>query len=84
MSCLNDTWVFIASFKNQTNLWKHIPQSVKLELFASMSLAPLSVMDLRLPYDPIVSASDASESGGGVSFTSGLIPLLESTRLPSL
>ena len=37
-----------------------------------MALAPLAFMDLRAPYDSTVAASDASESGGGLSFSSGL------------
>ncbi|CAE7467035.1 unnamed protein product [Symbiodinium natans] len=74
MSCLNEVWRFIASFEGHLHQWKEIPQAVKQELFCSMSLTPLAMMNLRAPYDAMATASDASESGGGLSYTSGLTP----------
>ena len=72
MSCLNEVWHFISSFEGNTNLWKPIPDRVHTELFCCVALAPLSYMDIRAPYDSVVTASDASETGGGLSFSSGL------------
>ena len=72
MSCLNEVWKFISTFDACVGVWKTIPDEVRKELFACMSLSVLAFMDLRAPYDAIVSASDASESGGGLSFSSGL------------
>ena len=72
MSCLNETWRFVASFQGASRDWKEIPHAVKEELYSSVSLAPLAYINLRAPYDPMVSASDASESGGGLSFSVGL------------
>ena len=72
MSCLNEVWKFISDFKGCLHQWKEIPQAVKTEIFCSMSLAPLAVMNLRAPYDAMATASDASESGGGLSYTVGL------------
>ena len=74
MSCLNEMWVFIASFDGHTQEWKQIPREVKSEIFAGIALSPLAFIDLRAPYDALVTASDASESGGGLSCTSGLTP----------
>ena len=74
MSCLNDVWGFISSFGGRLGVWKPIPDSVREELFCCAALAPLAFMNLRAPYDSTVTASDASESGGGLSFSSGLTP----------
>ena len=81
MSCLTETWQFIASFQGCQRGWHPIPTSVKHELYCSIALAPMARINLRSPYDPIVSASDASESGGGLSFTIGLTDMgLQATR----
>ena len=72
MSCLNEIWSFISSFEGKLRVWKTIPPRVKMEIFSSIALCPLAYMDLRCAYDPIVTASDASESGGGLSYSSGL------------
>ena len=74
MSCLNDVWGFISSFEGRLGVWKPIPDSVREELFCCAALAPPAFMNLRAPYDSTVTASDASESGGGLSFSSGLTP----------
>ena len=72
MSCLNEVWSFIAGFEGRLGTWKIIPDSVRRELFSCIALAPLAYIDLRAPYDPVVSASDASEGGGGLSYSTGL------------
>ena len=72
MSCLNEVWHFISGFEGNMSIWKPIPDRVRAELSCCVALAPLSYMDLRAPYDSVVTASDASESGGGLSFSSGL------------
>ena len=72
MSCLNEVWQFIASFGGQLGVWKPIPEAVHEELFCCLALSPLACMDLRAPYDATVTASDASETGGGLSFSAGL------------
>ena len=43
-------------------------------MFCCAALAPLAYINLRAPYDSTVTASDASESGGGLSFSCGLTP----------
>ena len=72
MSCLNEIWCFISSFEGKLRVWKVIPPRVKMEISSSIALSPLAYMDLRCEFDPVVAASDASESGGGLSYSSGL------------
>ncbi|CAE7612103.1 unnamed protein product [Symbiodinium sp. CCMP2592] len=74
MSCLNVIWEFISSFGGRLGVWKPIPNQVREELFCCASLSPLAYINLRAPYDATVTASDASESGGGLSFSCGLTP----------
>ena len=75
MSCLNDVCHFITSFKGNMSVWKVVPDAVKRELFCCSALVPLAYMDLRLLFAALVSASDASESGGGLSVSSGITDL---------
>ena len=49
-----------------------LPPQVALELVRFVSLIPLSFMDFRLELDKMVTASDASTYGGGVTASSGL------------
>ena len=72
MSCLNVVWEFIASFGGLLGVWRPIPDSVREELFCCAALAPWAYINMRAPYDSTVTASDASESGGGLSFSCGL------------
>lgn len=57
----NETWVFTASFGGNIRLWQPIPAKVRNELFAALSLSLLAYMDLRNPYDPVCTVSDAPE-----------------------
>ena len=71
MSVLNEVWVFISSFSNDKQ-YLPLPPKVAQELFAAFFLCPLSFMDFRQPSNPVVTASDASESGGGLCASVGL------------
>ena len=71
MSVLNEVWHFISSFQNEHQL-QAIPQSVREELMASLCLSPFAKMDFRQESDYVVTASDASESGGGLCASTGL------------
>ena len=71
MSCLNEAWTFFSTFEGRLGVRKVIPEGVKKEIFACIALSPLAYMDLRAPYDPIVTAGGASESGGCLSFNTG-------------
>eukprot|EP00971_Amphidinium_carterae_P166867 3306714-Amphidinium_carterae.2 len=48
---------------------KWLPDAARLELVQAMCLLPLMACYLRSPVDERVSASDASEHGGGVCIT---------------
>ena len=62
MSTLNDVWSFIVSFKDDKR-WLPLPLKVQEELVAAFFLSPFLFMNFRLPINPVVTASDASESG---------------------
>ena len=68
MSCLNEIWTFIIRCSNDKGLVP-LPRKVEEELVASFYLTALSFIDFRhfrAGVDPIVTASDASETGGGL------------------
>ena len=71
MSILNEVWSFIVSFSDDKQ-FKPLPSKVIEELIAAFMLAPLSFINFRLPMNPTVTASDASEGGGGLCATTGL------------
>ena len=73
MASLNEVWSFIVSFGNDKKS-KPLPNRVIAEFLASFFLASISFMDFRQGYDPIVTASDASESGGGLTRSVGMTP----------
>eukprot|EP00438_Fugacium_kawagutii_P001254 Skav223450 [mRNA] locus=scaffold350:865004:869587:- [translate_table: standard] len=72
MAIFNESWTFTSQFQGNPRQWLVIPPQVKEELFVALSLTPLCYMDLRLPYDPVVTVSDASEGGGGLCQSVGL------------
>lgn len=63
MANLNEIWKFISGFSNDRK-YRPLPISVAQEIWASFFLSCFSYMDFRLPTDSVVTASDASESGG--------------------
>ena len=71
MSCLNEIWSFIVAFGNDKRS-RPLPSKVQSELIAAFFLASVSYMDFRQACDETVTASDASESGGGLVCSSGL------------
>ena len=71
MSCLNEVWSFIVRFK-QGRKFLPLPHKVREELWAAFFLSMTSFMDFRLPTDPVVTASDASQAGGGLCSSAGL------------
>eukprot|EP00438_Fugacium_kawagutii_P010947 Skav235355 [mRNA] locus=scaffold665:213254:217513:- [translate_table: standard] len=71
MAILGQVWQFIVSFDND-KAYLPIPREVREELFAAFFLSSLAFMDFRLETDHAVTASDASESGGGLCATIGL------------
>eukprot|EP00435_Cladocopium_sp_Y103_P052374 s1447_g16.t1 len=71
MSILNEVWTFIVSFRDDKQ-WLPLPCRVQEELVAAFFLSPFSYMNFRLPINPTVTASDASETGGGLTASEGL------------
>ena len=71
MSCLNEVWSFIGRFKHDRKFLP-LPHKVREELWAAFFLSMASFIDFRLPSDGIVTASDASQAGGGLCCSTGL------------
>ena len=72
---LNALWNFITSFEGLPPfIRKTIPGDVVEELVRMIALTPLAVMNFRSRISEHVTASDASEFGGGVTVSKGLTP----------
>ena len=75
LGSLNSIWKFILSFEGFPPVIKlTIPKEVKLELARFLGLIPLAYLDFRCAVSKVVTASDASKSGGGVTASSHLTP----------
>ena len=73
LGSLNALWKFIVSFDGLPPVVQQgIPLNVKEELSRFIGLSPLAVVNFRSSLSPCVTASDASEYGGGVTFSRGL------------
>lgn len=71
MATLNSIWEFIVQFESD-RMTRPLPRAVKDELVAAFFLAGVSYIDFRLLVNPTITASDASEFGGGLCKTHGL------------
>ena len=70
---LNALWKFIVELGHFPPVVAlEIPQPVKEEIARFIGLSPLSMVDFRQDLSSCVTASDASETGGGVTFSRGL------------
>ena len=75
LGCLNCLWRFITSFDGYPPFIKlKIPEEVKTEIARFLGLVPLAYMDFRTQVSAQVTASDASEFGGGVTVSTGPSP----------
>eukprot|EP00435_Cladocopium_sp_Y103_P010521 s2009_g2.t1 len=75
LGSLNHIWQFILQFEGYPPCIKFsIPDSVRVELIRFLGLIPLVYMDFRAEISPFVTASDASQTGGGVTVSTGLTP----------
>ena len=76
LGCLNAVWKFITGFEGSPPFIKMtIPNEVKSEIARFMGLVPLAYMDFRTHISPHVTASDASEHGGGLTVSAGPSPV---------
>ncbi|CAE7827088.1 unnamed protein product [Symbiodinium sp. CCMP2592] len=75
MSCLNYVWKFIHSFDLTSDTVLKIPTGVMSELLVFLGLLPLAHMDFRTSVSTVVTASDASNLGGGICASSGITSL---------
>ena len=72
---LNQIWKQIVSLEGVApNFRAPLRKEVAHEIARFLSLLPLAFINLRSPADPLVTASDASTSGGGVCVSRGLSP----------
>ena len=65
MSCLNEIWRFLQKLAQDMKRLL-IPPAVRREIALFIGVAPLLQIRFRNCISPIVTASDASETGGGV------------------
>ena len=76
LGCLNELWSFITSFDGFPPFIKlEIPMGVKMEIARFVGLLPLAFMDFRAKISKQVTASDASETGGGLTVSTGVSPM---------
>ena len=52
-----------------------IPDGVRLEIVRFLGLLPLAFMDFRGQLSKHITASDASETGGGATVSTGVTPM---------
>ena len=73
LGSLNHIWQFIVSCTGYPAGVKFkLPYEVKAELARFIGLLPLAYMDFRCQPSAVVTASDASETGGGVAASEGV------------
>ena len=76
LGLLNAVWKFIVSFEGEPPfIAKSLPPIVRLELIRFMCSVPLAQMNLSLPFREDITASDASEEGGGFCISDGVTAL---------
>eukprot|EP00971_Amphidinium_carterae_P080187 1586845-Amphidinium_carterae.2 len=79
MAVLDVSWAKLCSLKDK----KLLPASMAREYLLSAVLVPLAVTDLKLPLSTVITASDASLTGGAVSSACDLSQACPSS-LPSV
>ena len=74
LGTLNAIWEFITSFEQGPKV-QTIPWKVRSEIARFCLLTPLARMDFRTAFSGVVTASDASSTGGGITASNGLTSL---------
>ena len=76
LGMMNRVWTFIMELDNEPPVVRRgLPDLVKLELIRFICSVPLAQMNLRSHLRGDVTASDASEWGGGFCVSNGLSPM---------
>ena len=82
---LNYIWSTITSLERKPKGMRiELRKEVLLEITRFVSLMPLMLMNFRSPFDEVVTASDASTTGGGICVSRGLTPFGELARQGSV
>ena len=68
MAVLSRAWDYINQPQRNTRCWQTVCQEITLLI----GLSPLLQFDLRMEFNPVVTCSDASESGGAVAVAPSL------------
>ncbi|CAK0842438.1 unnamed protein product [Prorocentrum cordatum] len=75
---LNEVWIIpelrAASEQGGSALQQvvRLPEGARSELLAALCLLPMAFTSIRATFDPVVLATDASEEGGGLCYSTGL------------
>ena len=78
LSGLSHIWRSIVSLDTKPKKVRVVlRKEVAIELVRFLTLLPLAVMNFRTPFEEAVTASDASNQGGGICITRGLTPFGE-------
>jgi len=87
MAVLDASWTCLSHWEGS----RPVPATLRSELLLALVLTPLAVTDLATPVSPLVTASDASLTGGAVSHSHALsprappsLPLLTAGRVPGI
>lgn len=76
LGLLNAVWGFIVSFEGEPPfIRKTLPAVVRLELVRFICSTPMAQMNLSTPFREDLTASDASEEGGGFCISNGVTAL---------
>ncbi|CAK0803102.1 unnamed protein product [Prorocentrum cordatum] len=67
MSCFQEVWHVLSHWSGGP---RALPEGARRELLLALALLPCFEYDLRSPISRVMTASDASENGGGVTYTS--------------
>ena len=85
LSSLNHIWRMIVESDNKpptARFW--LRREVMVELVRFVGLCPLSFMSFRGKFDAMVTASDASSTGGGIARSIGLTPYGQAASLSNV
>ena len=75
LGTLNQIWRSIVALEEKPKNFKvQLRKEVMLEIARFIALIPLAFINLRNPFDPLATASDASTTGGGFCVSQGLTP----------